>query len=84
MELPAIVAVTVHVPVPAVTETDPPGLTVHAVDAPASHVTVPPVVPPEADSVRAAPYAPLEDPETVSEDWAPFAAEMLTVADVES
>lgn len=79
-----MVAVMLQVPVPAVTDTEPDGLTVQAVDEPSLQVTEPPVVPPVVDSDTVAPYAPLEVPVTVSADWDAFAAVMLVDVDVES
>ena len=84
MALPAIVAVTVHEPVPAVIDTEPDEFTVHAVEDPSLHVTVPLVVPPLVDSAMVAPYSPLAEPVIVNVDCAAFAAEMVTDADVAS
>lgn len=53
--MPAIVAVMVHVPVPAVIDTEPVEFTVQAVDEPSLQVTVPAVVPPVVDSDKVAP-----------------------------
>jgi len=82
LALPAIVAVTVQVPVPLVMETAPDESTVHAVDAPCDHVTVPAVDPPEADRVTVVPYVPFAEPEIVNVDWAALDAAMSTFADV--
>ena len=53
---------TLHVPIPEVTETTPPELMVHAVDEPTDHDTCPPDDPPLVDRLMDAPNIPDDDP----------------------
>lgn len=82
MPLPAMVAVTTHVPAPAVIDTEPEEFTVQAVDVPSVHVTVPAVEPPEVESATVAPYDPAAGPLTVRADCVALEAVMSAVAEV--